>query len=396
MNQHRSPSGEANLRSERLLQSAAGPEVSIDGRPYLYFGGTGYLGLQSHPDVLAAAINATQRYGMGSATTRAAFGTTPPIREVEREMADWFETEDAFYFPSGYAGASIVLDMLSAERYDMVLLDEASHYSLWDAARATGLAVGYFQHRNADALEICLQDARSHGNHRAIVLTDAVFAATGRIAPLDEYLEVISRYDGVELLIDDAHGLGVLGEQGRGAPEHFGLLSPPWNGMPASTTDHGVACYHTATLSKAIGGYGGILVGSQEFIAAAIRSPDYYRGASPLPSPVAAATAEAIRIVRDSPQLRESLHSNTRHLRNGLRTLGLEVDDDPTPIVSLTIGTAATMQRIQTTMAGQGVIIAYFDRYAGLPQEGALRIAVFANHTTEQIDRLIESLGSIL
>jgi 7-keto-8-aminopelargonate synthetase-like enzyme len=248
----------------QIMESPPGAETLIDGRRYLYFGGTSYLGLAGRPEVIEAACEATRRYGVHTAISRAGFGTNPATLAVERLAAEFFDREEAFYFVSGYLGSHVLVQSL-AGRFHAVLVDESSHFSVREAARLTGEPIVPFRHRDPDDLERQLWQHGSAGR-RPLVMTDGVFPMTGAVAPVDEYLRVLDRCGTASLVIDDAHGIGVLGEHGRGSLEHLGLWKPRAN---TEIVAEGIGLYVCATLSKAMGGFGGILPGSREFVQAA-------------------------------------------------------------------------------------------------------------------------------
>jgi glycine C-acetyltransferase/8-amino-7-oxononanoate synthase len=375
------------------MQSPPGPQTVIDGRCYLYFGGTGYLGLQGHPAVAQAACAAMQQYGIGSATTRAWFGDMPPTRDVERLAARFFAAEDAFYFASGYLGSQILLEFL-AESFEVALVDQRCHFSVRDAVRRTGRPVFEFGHRDADDLQRALRQHVPAGG-RPLVASDGVFSVLGTIAPVADYCRVLGNYPGALLLLDDAHGVGVLGAEGRGTLEHAGLGPTEVNTLGPRVGDR-PALLLVATLSKALGGFGGITAGSREFIARLKAKSHFFAGASQPPVPAAAASAQALQLVMDDPGLRARLRENVRHLKHGLQRLGLAVDDTPVPIVCLTLGDGANMQRIQRGLADRGILVAYAGGYSGVAAGGALRLAVFANHTPALIDQLLSALAAIL
>lgn len=375
-----------------VMQSPPGAETTIDGRRYLYFVGTGYLGLHGHVDVITAACEATRQYGVGSATSRAGYGSTPPTLDVERCSAEFFGAEDAFYFASGYVGNHLLASSL-LEEADALFLDACAHYSEVEASRLSGLPVFRFPHADAGGLRESLQRNLQPG-WRPLVMSDGVFAALGTIAPAMDYCDVLSDYAGAALSLDDCHAFGVLGENGRGTFEHFGLL-----GRGVNTTwrneqrhSHGPHLFTTATLSKAFGGYGGIICGSRDFVEHVKASSHYFDGASAPPVPAAAASAQAIRMVAGDPSIIARLRQNVHALRTGLRNLGLETDDSPVPIICLTLGTSENMQRIQQALMREGILIAYRKTYSGLGPEGALRIAVSSAHTGAMIETLIEAM----
>ncbi|MGA2033493.1 MAG: pyridoxal phosphate-dependent aminotransferase family protein, partial [Thermoguttaceae bacterium] len=343
-----------------LMQSAPGPYATIDGRRYLYFVGTGYLGLQNHPEVLRAAIEALQRYGVGSATSRAGFGTTQATLDVERRAAELYQAGDAFYFPSGYAAPSILAAAL-ADCCDAMFVDEWSHYCVTEAARQSGRPVFCFRHCDPDDLASSLRRNLRPGQ-RPLVASDGVFAARGSVAPAAEYELRLRNYAGSALVLDDAHALGVLGANGRGTLEHAGLTAS----IGSDADGDGPRLFLCGTLSKAVGGYGGIIPGPRRFIQRLKRSSHWFDGASPMPTAIAAATARALELIAAQPALRTALWANVELLKSGLGRLGLAVDATPVPIVCLSLGSAAAMRRIQHDLGQRGILLAYMPAYAGL------------------------------
>jgi 7-keto-8-aminopelargonate synthetase-like enzyme len=327
--------------------------------------------------------------------------------DVERRAAEFFAADDAFYFASGYAGLGILVQTLEGG-FDAVFVDELSHYCVFEAAQSGHRPIHLFRHCDAPDLGVNLAANLSPGQ-RPLVLSDGVFAARGTIAPLAAYRAVLGNYPGAMLCIDDAHAVGVLGNNGRGTIEHAGLLNDlAWSwetvwdclharfdgGAPVEPPCPALLC--CGTLSKAIGGFGGIIAGSRGFIERLKAASHYYRGASAPPVPAAAATARALELVMADPGLRTRLRANVHTLKDGLRKLGLAADDTPVPIVCLTLGSADNMRRIQAELLQRGIAIAHMAAYAGLGPEGALRLAVFATHTAEMIEQLLDELRRIV
>ncbi len=369
-----------------IMQSAPGPETVIDGVRYLYFGGTSYLGLANHPEVIEAGCAAIRQYGVHSATTRARFGTNPPVLEVERRAAEFFGTEDAFYFGSGYQSNHILVAALAADA-DVVVVDEAAHYCVLEATRLAGKPVHTFRHRDpADLAQV----AAPHD--RVLVMADGVNPSTGTVAPAREYLAALAGRGHATLLLDDAHGFGVLGEHGRGLLDELGL----WKHVNGGSPVNGVHVCVGGTLAKALGGFGGIIPGTREFVDRARKSSHYFDGASAPASAEAGATAKALEIVLREPELRARLRANVRHVRAGLRKLKLTVPAGDTANFGVTIGGAADMRRIHEALKARGILLPYMGTYSGLPPEGVLRFAIFATHTTEQLDRLLSELRAAL
>lgn len=359
------------------FDSPTGPEVRINGRSYLHFGGTGYLDIQRRPELRDAADRAMRHYGFHPATSRLGFGDTPPMREAEAEAAQFFGTEAAWLLPSGWMGAA-VLAGAHVRAQDRIYLDRHGHYALRDAARLTGQPLHEFEHLDAASLRAVIRATLAPGE-RPVVLSDGVFAVTGRIAPLADYLAVLDEYPDARLLVDDAHGFGVLGRHGHGTAEHLQLTAEP-------------RLLVTGTVSKALGGYGGVLLGSSAEIVRVQASSALHAGTTPLPTPVAAATGAALRIARLEPDLRQRLAANITTLRAGLRGLGLPVEDFPTPMIPLVLPDGLAMQRLQDSLRADGVLVPYLPRYAGLGPHGALRIAALATHTPAQLQHLLDAL----
>ncbi len=358
-----------------------GPEVRIDDRPFLYFGGTGYLGIQARPELAAAADRAFRRYGIHPATSRSGFGETHPLLEAESAAARFFRTESCWLLPSGWAVGSALMDA-HRSRHDRLFVDQHAHYALREAARASGRPIVIFDHIDPGALRSRI-DATLLGNERPVVLTDGVFPVSGRLAPLDRYLGILTGYDDSLMIVDDAHGVGVVGPDGRGTAAHFGL-------------EHSERVRFGGTASKAFGGYGGLLPGSTLRVEELRERSRWFEGSTPLPTPIAAATAEALRIAHEEPELRTALAARTQQLRHGLRGLGLQAEDLPTPIVPIVLPEAAAMRRLAAQLRERGLLVPYLPRYAGIGPDGALRIAVFATHTAAHVDALLEALRQIL
>jgi 8-amino-7-oxononanoate synthase len=373
------------------MESPPGPVTWIDGRRYVYFAGTSYLGLAGHARVKAAASRAVRRYGVHTATSRGGFGHNPPTLEVERAAAGFFGVEDAFYFSSGYVANHILLQAY-AGRVEAVFWDEAAHFCLVEAARLMGSPGCAFRHRSAHDLGKCLKE-RLRPGQRPLVLTDGVFSMSGAVAPVPEYLEALKGRPGAILHLDDAHGIGVLGEHGRGTWEHFGLSNERINsGVP----DQGVILSMCGTLAKALGGFGGIIPGSHKFIERVRTCSHYYDGASAPSSADAGASLAALAIVRRQPQLRHRLGANAARLRAGLRALGLKVEDGPAAHFSLVVGGPRKMRQLHQGLKTAGFLVPYVAAYAGLDGAGALRFALCARHTPAMIDDLLAAIESLL
>lgn len=378
------------------MGSAPGCEVVLNGRRCLYFAGTGYLGLQGHPALVAAAQDGAARYGIHSATTRSGFGNSPPVLEVEERAARFLQVDAACYLVSGYAGNFAIAAAL-ADQVDLALLDEGAHDCLREATRwlaALGRPPLVFRHRDANHLAELLQ-IHARAGDRALVMTDGVFAASGRLAPLADHLSVLGGYEGSMLLVDDAHGLATLGSAGRGSLELTGI-APTRINADVATPSAAPRVFHSSTLSKAIGGHGGIVAGSAGFLERVRGSSGWFRGASAPAAPVAAATAKGLEIIVAEPALRQQLADNVAQARAKLAALSLDVESSPSPIIGICWRDAGEMQRVQRQLLDDGIAISYTRDYAGSGPEGLLRIAIFATHTPAMIDRLTDVLARAL
>ncbi len=374
------------------LEGPPNARTIVNGRPCLYFVGTGYLGLQARAEPRQAAEDALRRYGLHAATTRAGLGNVAPLVELEREAARFFNVEDSLYLVSGYACNRVVLDAF-ADSFDAVLFDERSHYSMLDALAGRDLARYEFRHRDSTHLGELLK-TRLSKNARPLVVTDGVFASSGAIAPMSEYARILDERPGSALLVDDAHGVGVLGANGRGTLEYEGLTNRPINSAEPSAANCRI--FLTATLSKALGGYGGIIPGARSFVEKLKNSSHWFDGISAPPTAIAAAGRKSLELAQNEPELRERLNKNAAQLKNGLRRLGLDVDDFPTPISGISIGSKENMRQIQAALFEQNVAVAFMPKYAGSSGEGAIRLAVFATHDEAMIDELLTKLGKLL
>ncbi len=360
-----------------IMESAPGAETVINGRKYLYFGGTGYFGLHGNAEMMKAGIEAFKQ-GTHSATTRSGFGNNPVLLDVEKRLADYFGTEDSVYFVSGYFNALFLAQALASE-YDVAFIDETSHFSIRDGIRTTGKPVFVFRHRDPDDLRAKLK-AELKAGQRPLVMTDGVFPTFGEIAPVPELVQALEPYDGI-LALDDAHAVGVLGERGRGTLEHFGVS--------------GGRLHYAGTLSKAFGGHGGFLPASAALIKRIKESVGAYSGASPTPTPIAAASAKGLELVKAHPEWRRRLRENTARAKAGLRALGFDVKDTPVPIVTWTLKTAEMMKKAQAALMEKGIAVAYL-KYVGAPAGGVLRATIFSTHTPAQIDLLLGELKRIV
>jgi 7-keto-8-aminopelargonate synthetase-like enzyme len=358
-----------------VMDSAPGAETVINGRKYIYFGGTGYFALHGNAEMIRTGIDAFNKYGMHSATSRTMFGNNPVLLDAEKKIAGYFGTEEALYFVSGYLSGLFMAQGM-ADQYDLIFADETAHFSIRDGIFSTRKPVFFYKHRDPSDLRTKLKSELKAGQ-RPLVITDGVFPTFGVIAPVPDILKEIEPYNGI-LCLDDAHAVGVLGVNGRGTYEHFGL-------NPGETR------IMSGTLSKAFGGHGGFIPASSAFIQKIKQTVGAYSGASSPPTPIAAASAKGIELVQSHPEWREKLRRNVARIKKGIRRLGFDVGDSPFPVVTWALKSAEEMKRVQKELLDNGIALPY-TKYIGAPSGGVLRASIFSAHTDAHIDQLLAEL----
>ncbi|MFT5882710.1 MAG: 8-amino-7-oxononanoate synthase [Crocinitomicaceae bacterium] len=367
----------ASLR--RVLRPVDSPQIThahIDGSPLLNFASNDYLGLANHPAVKSAYIDAVEKWGAGSGSSRLICGSLKPHRQLESYIADAKGTDAAIVFANGYATAVGILPGL-LRKGDTVILDKLSHASLIDGARLSGATIRVFPHNDLEKLEKLLASttAKASTNSRVLIVTESVFSMDGDIAPLLEIIELKKKY-GVLLLVDEAHGLGVYGTSGMGLSEHLDC---------GSEID-----LHMGTLGKAAGVAGGYIAASRDYIELFVnRSRSFIYSTAPPPAQSAAALA-GIKIIRsdEGTELRAKLWSN-------IQTFAEHTDKKlPTSsIIPWHVGdTAAALELSQSLQ--QHRILAPAVRYPTVPRNTArLRITLTAAHDISHIETLCRALG---
>jgi 7-keto-8-aminopelargonate synthetase-like enzyme len=362
-----------------IMGSGPGPETVINGKRYLYFGGTGYFGFQTHPEIIQAAQKAVAEFGMDTATSRDIFGTSSLYLAVEKQAREFLGSEDAIYLPSGYLiNIAGFQSLTQLQRFDAMFVDEGAHWSITDFMYALQKPVYTFAHGDPEELGRKLKTHLQAGQ-RPLVASDGIFPTFGKIAPLPAYLPLVEAYDGC-LWVDDCHALGVLGARGRGTYEHYGLRSE--------------RLYFGSTLSKAVGAHGGIIPGKEEFIQP-IRAGHIANGSNSSVSAAAAAAVKGLELMMAHPELRQQLWRNAHQLKSGLKAMGFDQDDTPVPVAAWRLKTAADMDRVQAEMMKRGIAIQRTD-YVGAGPNGVLRAVVFANHKPEQIAHMLGELKSLV
>jgi 8-amino-7-oxononanoate synthase len=365
--------GLPKILAGKTVRGPVSARVTIDGREYLNFFGAGYLALSGLAEIRDAVSRVLAQGLPFARQLPAVHGAIDPLfDDLERAGATAMGTQASVYFASGYLIGMVGLRSLE-QAFDLVLLDDSAHSNLQDAARMTGLPTFAFAHCDAEALAQVLRNSMRAGQ-RPVVLTDGVFATSGRVPPLADYVAVLESYKG-QLFVDESHALGVVGESGRGAAEYCGVSCRVAAG---------------ATLSKAFCVQGAI-VGCSQPTANRLRAVPPIGGAC-AGSPLSAAAALAsLGYVERHPELREALHATTQYLRMRLRELGVNAIESPAPIVSFKWGDRADMLALQRCLFDRDIHI-HYSNYIGAGPQGILRCAVFRDHSREDIDALIDAL----
>jgi 8-amino-7-oxononanoate synthase len=365
------------LSRSRTLQSPMTAEIVIDGERYVSFAGSSYLGLAGRTEILEAGASALGAAGSGYQLARHYRIATQQHYEAEAQAARFFASEAALFMPGGYAFGLIALAVLR-QRFNRIFYDELAHFCLREAIAASGLPAHPFHHLDADDLHRQLATGMRNAD-RPLIVTDGLYSTFGEIAPLDQLLHVAAPYEGY-LLIDESHSFGVLGETGRGAREH--------HGVPASAALSG------GSTGKAFGVLGGIIPGSEAQIEACRAAPACRGATAGLPA-AAAMCARSFDVVRRHPQLLRVLRTNVAYLKHGLRALGLNIADNVAPVATFVSGTDNSMRALQERLMSEGIYVLY-STYVGAGPAGAIRCGIFADHTVEHMDRLIDALRRLL
>jgi 8-amino-7-oxononanoate synthase len=372
----------------RLLTSQAGPVVEMEGRETIMLGSNNYLGLTGDERVKQAARDALETYGTGVTGSRLLNGTTPLHLELERELAEWMRTDDAIVFTTGYqANVGCIGTILGPG--DTVICDSGDHASILDGCRLSGARLRPFRHNNMDKLERMLERAAGDGGG-VLVVVDGVYSMEGDLCELPPVAELCARY-GARLMVDEAHGVGVLGARGAGASELFGL---------EDRVD-----LRMGTFSKSLASCGGFIAGPTEVIEyLRISSRSFIFSASAVPAAVGAALA-ALRIIRsEGPALFEQLLDNASYLRQGFRDLGLVVvepgvlpdgTEATTPVVPVVVGEDWQAVLLWKALFDEGVYTNVAIHPAVPPSGALLRTSVMATHERDQLDRALEVFARV-
>jgi 8-amino-7-oxononanoate synthase len=367
--------GRARSRRTVTTRAAGGVQVNVEGHDCIAFCSNDYLGLADHPRVVAAFVAAAQRWGVGSGASHLVSGHDGEHHALEEELATFVGRPRALLFSTGYM-ANLAVAAVLVGRGDHVFEDRLNHASLLDAGLASGARFARYTHGDVTALRNKLQRVRSDGH--ALVMTDGVFSMDGDVAPLRAIADAC-REAGASLLIDDAHGFGVLGATGAGSVEDAGLAA---SDVPI------LMC----TLGKAIGTFGAFVAGSEVLIESLLQRARTYIYTTALPPAVAAATREALRVLRDEPERRERVLAHAARFQAGVRALGLQAMPSRTPIQPLLAGDEAAAVAASAALFEMGIWVPAIRPPTVPAGTSRLRFTFSAAHTDAHVEQLLDAL----
>ena len=362
----------------RTLGSPQGAWLIVDGKKVLNFCSNNYLGLANHPILIEAAALAMQKYGIGPGAVRSIAGTMQIHKDLEERLARFKGVEAAVVLQSGFSANTAVIPVL-AGKGDLIISDELNHASIIDGSRLSGAAIERYAHADvADLERVILQTKAQY--RRLLVITDGVFSMDGDLAPLEKIFAVTSRHE-VMLMVDDAHGEGVVGRGGRGIVDHFGL--------------HGKVDVEVGTLSKAFGVVGGIVAGSAKVIDLVRQRgrPFLFSSATP-PADVAACIA-AVDLLETSTELVDRLWANARYFQDQLRKMGLDTGHSETPITPVMLGEAPLAQQFSRELFAENI----FAMSLGFPTvpkgKARIRVMISAAHSQDDLNQWLAAFEKV-
>ena len=362
----------------RTIESPQGPWLTVDGRKVLNFCSNNYLGLANDPRLVAAAQEALERYGVGPAAVRTIAGTMSLHVELEQALAEFKETEAAISFQSGF-NANLATIPAIVGRGDVIFSDELNHASIIDGCRLSRAQIIRYPHNDARALRALLQEHRGQYN-RALIVTDGVFSMDGDIAPLPELADLAEEFDAM-LMVDDAHGEGVLGHGGRGIVHHFGLQNR--------------VHIEVGTMSKAFGVVGGYVAGPAKIVEWLRQRGRPFLFSSAMTVPDTAACLAAVRILQESTELVDRLWENTRYFKAQMKALGFDIGQSVTPITPVMLGDEKLTQEFSRRLFEEGVFATAI-AYPTVPLGKArIRVMISASHSKADLDFGLEAFAKV-
>lgn len=359
----------------KTLESPSAPHARVDGRNVLVLCSNNYLGLCNHPKMKQAAIAATRRFGAGSGSVRAIAGTMSLHVKLEKVLARFKKADSSITFQSGFAANAGTIASLVDER-DIIISEELNHGSIIDGCRLTKAERRVYKHKDIGDLERQLQGTAQY--RRVMIITDGVFSMEGDIAPLDAIVKVAKEHQAV-VYVDDAHGDGVLGENGRGISSHFHV--------------EGKVDIEMGTFSKAFGSVGGYVVGSKDLCTYLQNKVRTYLLSGSHPPSVAGACIAALQLVQRQPSLVRKLWENTRYFKKGLQDLGFDTGNSETPITPVIVGESGKARKLADTLFGMGVFVLPIVYPIVARDRARIRTIVTSAHSRKDLDKALQAFG---
>ena len=365
------------LRTRRIIDGAQDASMLVDGKRVISYASNDYLGLANHPKVVEAAMRALKRYGLGAGASHMVSGHMRAHHELEEKLADYFGLPKAVLFSSGYAANIGILTAL-AGRGDTIYADKLNHACLNDGALLSRASFKRYPHCNLDKLESLLADTKGTG--RKLIATDAVFSMDGDIAPLREMLMLAETYDAL-LVIDDAHGFGVLGYRGKGSLEHFNLKSE--------------RIVYMATLGKAAGGYGAFVAGHEDIVEWILQSARSYIFTTATPPAIAAAMAASLEVMQEDRERLTHLRSMIDFFGDSLKLQYAKLPYSQTAIQPIMIGDNATAMAFSEALRERHMFVPAIRPPTVAPGTSRLRVSITAAHAADDLFDLITALTDL-
>ena len=330
---------ESLLWEPPTLEGANQAHCTMDGKPTIMLSANNYLNLTTHPKVVEAMVDATRKYGAGSGSVRAIAGTMDIHLEAEKKVAEFKEVEASLIYSAGYTANVGLIPSLVKGKDDVIISDALNHGSIIDGVRLTKAQRGVFPHNDMGALEDIL---RSHSDaDRKLIIVDGVFSMDGDVCPLDELTPIAEEHNAM-VFVDDCHGEGVLGREGRGIVDHFGL--------------QGRVDFEIGSFSKALGVQGGIVAGKEIVRSHALNHSRSCLLSGSQPPGVAAAQKAAIEVLMEEPEHHAKLWDNTEYFRKELQSLGFDTGVSTTPIIPVMCGESSTAKELSAALMADGVM----------------------------------------
>jgi glycine C-acetyltransferase len=363
----------------RIIDSPQGAWLTVDGRRVLNFCSNNYLGLANHPHLEAAAQAALDKYGIGPTAVRSIAGTMSLHVELERRLAVFKGVEAAISFQSGF-NANLATIPALVGKGDVVFSDRLNHASIIDGCRLSGAKIAAYDHCSPDSLRATIQAERAAGFRRALIVTDGVFSMDGDVAPLDQ-IQAIAEVEGILLMVDDAHGEGVLGHGGRGIVDHFHL--------------HGKVDVEVGTLSKAFGVMGGVVAGDKTIVEWLRQRGRPFLFSSALTVPDVAACLAAIDVLEASTELVDRLWENAKYFKAKMQSLGFDTGLSSTPITPIMLGEAPLGQKFSRALL-EHEVFAMAIGFPTVPQGKArIRVMISAAHSRDDLDKGLAAFADV-